>query len=380
MRSIVLASGAGAAVLGGLLAVPPGIAAQGPSTQDVNWAVCAFDVVANKRVSLLLFEPFPISADKDSFGSISRLFDDAVGVGSVLPGHEPHTGWTLNYRTIDECYVFASDDLAQRKFDTLSGLAGKGYAMVKTTEWRPSDEVTGLAKRSTKTEVATDAAEATEPEVDSAEVARKNREQRDAEWQAKVAAHEAEVADYRRKVAEREAEIARQQKQQAAAQDAAAREKAAYEAKMAAHRRELDDANQRQQEYFAAQRRHALCVGGDQKACADIAAGKPAMGEQLAEKEEASTDTDATRCVSSPVVGPSSANKGEIAATVINGCETAVDVRICLMREGGWNCGVTWGLQPQDRWSHTSFKSSGEIFWDARTASSNKPLASPEGM
>lgn len=218
-----------------------------------------------------------------------------------------------------------------------------------------------------------------EPAADAEKARAEAREKREAEFQAKLAEHEAEVAEYRRKVAEREAEIARQEKEQAKARDAAAREKAAYEAKMAAHRRELDAANQRQQEYFAAQRRHALCLNGDKAACDAIAAGTSAMGEQLAQKEEVSTDTDATTCVSRPVVSASATFKGQTQAVVFNGCETAVDVRICLLRTGGWNCGVTWGLKPQERWTHTSFETQGELFWDARVAGSSTPLASPGG-
>ena len=199
------------------------------------------------------------------------------------------------------------------------------------------------------------------------------REQREAEFQAKVAAHEAKVAEYERKVAARNAEIARQNKEHEAAQDAAAR-------KMEAHRRKLDEANRRQQEYFAAQRRHALCVNGDRQACADIDAGKPAMGEQLASNEEPKTsDDDARTCVSRPVVSASGTFKGQTAAVVFNGCKAAVDVRVCLLRTGGWNCGVKWGLKPQDRWTHTSFETQGEIFWDARMNGDDRPLNSPEG-
>lgn len=207
----------------------------------------------------------------------------------------------------------------------------------------------------------------------AAEIAAKARQQREAEWQAKVAAHEAAVADYQRKLTEREAEIARQRKQHAAAVDAASREQAAYEAKMEAHRLELAEANRRQQAYFEAQRQHALCVNGNRAAC--DALKQPQAGKD----EQASTDTDATMCVSGPVVAATPGMKGSLSATVINGCPTAVDVRICLNREGGWNCGVTWGLKPQARWSHSSFKSSGDIFWDARTSGSSKPLASPAG-
>lgn len=222
-------------------------------------------------------------------------------------------------------------------------------------------------------------AQARKKQAEEAEAARKAaREQREAEFQAKLAEHDAQVADYRRKVAEREAEIARQQKQQAAAADAAARELAAYRSRMEEHRAEIAEADRRQQAYEAEQRRYNLCVTGNRTACSATAAATPAADKTVADAGKASTDTDATRCVSSPVVGPSATWKDATAATVINGCATAVDVRICLLREGGWNCGVQWGLKPQDKWSWSSFKATGEVFWDARVAGSAKPLASPE--
>jgi hypothetical protein len=225
------------------------------------------------------------------------------------------------------------------------------------------------------------AAELRKQQAEEAEAARKAaREQREAEFQAKLAEHDAEVADYQRKVAEREAEIARQKEQQAAAADAAAREIAAYRSKMEEHRLEVAEADRRQQAYEAEQRRYNLCVTGNGAACSAIAAGAPAADSKVADAGKASTDTDATRCVSSPIVGASATWKDAIAATVTNGCPTAVDVRICLLREGGWNCGVQWGLKPQDKWSWSSFKSDGQVFWDARVAGSDRPLASPAGL
>jgi hypothetical protein len=223
-------------------------------------------------------------------------------------------------------------------------------------------------------------ADARKPKAEEAELARKAaREQREAEFQAKVAEHDAAVADYKAKVAERDQEIARQKAKLEADRQQAAQVQAQFEREKAEHEREVAEANSRLYEYQAAQRRYASCVSGDRQACADIAAGKPALAATVADAGKASTDTDATRCVSSPVVGPSGVWKDATAATVVNGCPTAVDVRICLLREGGWNCGVNWGLQPQDKWVWWSFKATGEIFWDARVAGSSKALASPEG-
>jgi hypothetical protein len=223
-------------------------------------------------------------------------------------------------------------------------------------------------------------ADTSKQKAEEAELARKAaREEREAEFQAKLAEHDAAVADYEAKVAARDSEIAHQKAKLEADKKQASQVQAQFEKEKAQHEREVAEANARLQEYQAAQQRHTSCVGGDRQACADIAAGKPALPAKAADAGKASTDTDATRCVSSPVVGPSSVWKGATAATVVNGCPTSVDVRICLLREGGWNCGVNWGLKPQEKWVWSSFKANGEIFWDARVAGSNTPLASPEG-
>jgi len=243
----------------------------------------------------------------------------------------------------------------------------------------PPTEVSIVATGSASS--GTNDAETRKQQAKEAELARQQaREEREAEFQRKVAEHDAAVAEYERKVAERAAEIDRQKQQQAAAADAAAREMASYRSKMEEHRAEMAEADRRKQQFEAEQRRYNLCVSGNGAACSSIAAGKPVSAGQLSDAGKASTDSDATRCVSSPVIGPSSASKDAIAATVVNGCATAVDVRICLLREGGWNCGVNWGLKPQEKWSWSSFKSDGQVFWDARVAGSNKVLGSPQGM
>jgi len=243
---------------------------------------------------------------------------------------------------------------------------------VASKQSAPPSEVNIVASESAPSR-STDA-EARKQAAEEAEAARKAaREQREAEFQRKVAEHDAAVAEYERKVAERDAEIARQEREHSAAQEAADREIVAYRAKMA-------EAERIQQEYDAAQKRYVLCVTGNGAACSAIASGQPVAEQKVADAGKASTDTDATRCVSSPVVGPSETWKDAIAATVVNACPTAVDVRICLLREGGWNCGVNWGLKPQEKWSWSSFKSDGQVFWDARVAGSSKVLGSPQGM
>lgn len=91
----------------------------------------------------------------------------------------------------------------------------------------------------------------------------------------------------------------------------------------------------------------------------------------------ASTDTDANRCVSSPEIRENVNYKDNTAASITNGCGTNVDVRICLMTEKGWNCGVSWGVAPQASWSWSSFHATGGVFVDAKVTGSGGKLASP---
>ena len=91
----------------------------------------------------------------------------------------------------------------------------------------------------------------------------------------------------------------------------------------------------------------------------------------------ASTDTDANRCVTSPELRENDTFQGNTAAYVVNGCGTPVDVRICLMTESGWKCGVRWGLASQARWSHSVFHFTGPVFVDARVTGSSRKFADP---
>lgn len=196
------------------------------------------------------------------------------------------------------------------------------------------------------------------------------REQREAEFQAKLAAHEASVEDYQRKVAEREAEMARQKEELAADVAAAAREKAQ-------HARLLEEHMKRQMDYEAARNRHTLCVNGNKEACAEIEAGKPAKGEKRADAGGASTDTDANQCVTTVETKLNASFKGNTSASVINGCGKPVDVRICLMTNKGWNCGDDSAVASQAKATHSSFNATGEVFVDARITGSNRTFNKP---
>src|SRR5690348_8732338 len=136
-----------------------------------NWAVCSFEVSEGTHVAQLLFEPFRIAGDSDSFPSIRERFEDEVGVASVLPGYEPFTDTTIGYSNVDGCAVFPSEDEARARFDERRN--ARGYRFTQTVEWKPADNVTGLARRpSEKTEPAEqqdgDAAENAASAVDAA--------------------------------------------------------------------------------------------------------------------------------------------------------------------------------------------------------------------
>ena len=147
------------------------------------------------------------------------------------------------------------------------------------------------------------------------------------------------------------------------------------EMRAAAFERALAEQRRIDAEYKASMARHEKCVGGDQQACEDIRQGVPL--KVLETDERASTDDDPRRCVAAPVVSPSNSFKGQTQAVVVNGCEKPVDVRICLLRAGGWNCGVNWGIRPQDKWTHTSFNALGDVYWDARYTGTTVALGSP---
>ncbi|MFW2350562.1 hypothetical protein [Qipengyuania sp.] len=191
-----------------------------------------------------------------------------------------------------------------------------------------------------------------------AEAERKSEEAVDALYAEQVR----QTEEYLRKEREKIETIERQQRE--------AQARAEMFERQLANQRRIDA------EYRASVARHNKCVAGDEKACEAIRQNAPLAVDEKA--EQASTDQRATLCVSAPVVSPSSTFKGQTQAVVVNGCEKPVDVRICLLREGGWNCGVNWGVAPQDRMAHTSFNASGEVYWDARYTGTTKALGNPQ--
>ena len=116
------------------------LAAQSAPSRDVNWALCMVDVSEGTHVGMLLFEPFRIAADKESFDGIGKLFEAEAGVESVLPGYELFNETTLGYGSLEGCSVFPSEQLARGKFDATLNV--EGYRFVKIVQWRPSDRWT----------------------------------------------------------------------------------------------------------------------------------------------------------------------------------------------------------------------------------------------
>jgi hypothetical protein len=197
-------------------------------------------------------------------------------------------------------------------------------------------------------------------QIDAEERAARAAE-REAEFQRKHEEYERGVAERNRQVEEydraKEA-MARKQAEQKAAVDQAAAE---YAQRMEAHSAEA--------ERYESEREAAAA-----KLRADFDA-RHGLGQS--KKEEASTDTDANRCVTTAETQLNATFKGNTAASVVNGRGQPVDLRICLMSTKGWNCGVTWGLASQAKWSYSSFNATGQVFVDARVSGSSKPLASP---
>jgi len=228
---------------------------------------------------------------------------------------------------------------------------------------KPQPEKAAQSRQMGATSADEEARAAAEPSKSSpqlvAEEAAKRRAEREAEFQAKQ-------AEYERKVAEQQKMVEEYKK----AQDDVARAKAEQQARADAAAVKF----RAEQEAYAAQlREHEESEAAARKLLADWDKRYGLGGKK------ASTDEDANRCITAPETQLNAAFKGNTAASVVNGCGQPVDVRICLMTSTkGWNCGVIWGLQSQQKWSYSSFNATGQVFVDARTTGSSKALAQPQ--
>ena len=187
---------------------------------------------------------------------------------------------------------------------------------------------------------------------------RKTKADYDAEFAVKQAAYERELAEQQRKVEEFEQakrDLAQRQSDQKAAAQQALNQHA--------------DA-MRQHDAVVAKYQEEVRVAAQASLLADF--------DKRHNLGKASTDTDANRCVTTPETQQNVSFKGNTAASVVNGCGQPVDVRICLMTSDGWNCGVTYGLAGQAKWSWSSMNATGQVFMDARVTGSSRAMASPE--
>ena len=198
-----------------------------------------------------------------------------------------------------------------------------------------------------------------------AEIAAKERAaraaEREAEFQLKQADYEAKLAEQQRQVDafnQANADIARKKAEQIAAAKAA------------------EDAFRKEQEAHAElMRQHEAEVA---KYESELAANKVRSNfDKRHGLGKASTDTDANRCVTTAETKLNDTFKGNTSASIINGCGQPVDVRICLMTDKGWNCGVRWGVGSQAQASFSAFNATGQVFVDAKITGSDKALGSP---
>jgi hypothetical protein len=197
-----------------------------------------------------------------------------------------------------------------------------------------------------------------DPKPEADELPRKSKADYDAEFAVKQAAYERELAEQQRKVEEFEQakrDLAQRQSDQKAA------------------------AQQALNQHADAMRQHDAEIAKYQaEVQAAAAASIRADFDRRHNLGQASTDTDANRCVTTPETQQNVGTKGNTAASVINGCGQPVDVRICLMTADGWNCGVTYGLAGQAKWSWSSMNATGPVFMDARVTGSNRPFTNPQ--
>jgi hypothetical protein len=141
----------------------------------------------------------------------------------------------------------------------------------------------------------------------------------------------------------------------------------------------IRQANQRQDEEaarLAAQRQQYEQQRADAAAAERARVQQQRSAQETSTAGQASTDTDANRCVTQSEVRQNDTFQGNTAAYVVNGCGTPVDVKVCLMTDTGWKCGVAT-VQSQARWSYSAMHATGAVFVDAKVAGSNQRLASP---
>lgn len=354
--SVVRAS----AVLLGL--IPVSVAAQAPANK-LRWATCVFEASGGvgSQIGLIVINPVSYPANERR-GDLPAQFEEEGATSSVLPGYERTV---FANGGIDRCEDFDSEPEAQAQAQRW--MSRDGYSIRKSVTWKPVKPISQPEKAPLVSEEPAVAPQKPSKADGGSEQATGGRDSSvKAEAEANAEAERLAGAKLNAAEAERQRLIAEEQARQKAEGERRKREHeervAAATAAKAEWQKEVAASRAREADYqrqLAAHSKQVACLKGERAACS------------------ASTDTDANRCVTSASLKLDDTFKGNTSATVVNGCPVPVDVRICLMREGGWNCGVGWGISPQRSFGYSSFAATGQVFTDARPSGSNRPLSKP---
>lgn len=84
------------------------------------------------------------------------------------------------------------------------------------------------------------------------------------------------------------------------------------------------------------------------------------------------------RCVARPTISKGSLCQGALNVSTINGCSQPVDIRLCLKKDGRWDCGTGWGVQPQQSFSYPVCNATSEAFMGARSSTGGGAMPSPQ--
>ncbi len=324
----------------------------------MGFVICSSQDSSSGRTIVYVGEP--VHGSYDDIPEFKRAF-----IGEVEQRYGIHLGYS-------GCSTADTPKQAKEGFDYQTDYATRHDAGVVVVKWsgdRGQDWSSVVQEPSSEPDPAKDSSSVSEAPADEAASTsthvKKTNAQADAEFAAAQAQYNREMAEHQKQVDDYKRAQDDFQRRKTEQQTAAQRALASHDADMAAHQEVL-----RQHEAEVAAYK-AEVEGAANQVRADF--------DKRNNLGKASTETDANICVTSPELQQDAAFKGNTAASVVNGCGKPVDIKICLMRDpGGWNCGVSWGVQPQSKWSYSSFHATGQVFVDARTAGSSKQLASPE--
>ncbi|RRN55296.1 hypothetical protein EIM48_11075 [Pseudoxanthomonas sp. SGNA-20] len=336
------------------------------------------------------------------------VFDDATGTWTVKgPGQpdireyvEAFDGQTWNVRTLPGQGVTPAQAIAHSRRVVVTA-----HTLVLTTDtrrqfqWMPNGEVSVTMTNAIRRKQARDQQWMAELRQAQAEAAA-----REARWAAEAAAEaewnqpaqpsaawlaleravdgaKAREAQSRADLHATYADVNRRAAEQRAQQAAA--EANARAARDAAHAREVmrqeELARQaRERERQALQARQAASQA---QAYAANAAGTPgaAASASASASAQASTRERADACVGQPVTSPHQCGSTSgLKGIVSNECGAPVDVRMCFMTAGGWDCQVRYGLAPHATWEPGLCSANGGgVFRSVRYSDSKEPLATP---